>query len=43
MPVEILNSALKLDMKFKKFCNQHKGKAKIIGVDATAAPGNKTL
>lgn len=42
MPVEILSNALKLDLELKRFRNKNKD-TKIVGVDATASPGNKTL
>lgn len=42
MPIEILKNALKMDKDFKRFKNTSKN-LKIVGVDATAAPGNKTL
>lgn len=42
MPVEILCNALKLDLELKKYRNKNK-EIKIVGIDATSAPGNKTL
>ena len=42
MPLEIIKNALKLDREFKRFKNTTNN-LKIVGVDATAAPGNKTL
>jgi hypothetical protein len=42
LPVEILKNALKFDKEFKRFKNTNKN-SKTVGVDSTAAPGNKTL
>lgn len=42
MPVEILGNALKLDLDMKRFRNKNKH-LKIVGIDATSSPGNKTL
>ena len=42
LPVEILKNALKLDKDFKRFKNTNTN-CKTVGVDSTAAPGNKTL
>jgi len=42
MPVELLKNAIKLDREFKRFRNKNK-QLKIVGVDSTASPGNKTL
>jgi 16S rRNA C967 or C1407 C5-methylase (RsmB/RsmF family) len=40
LPVELLKNALKLDKEFKRYKNTRN---KVVGVDSTAAPGNKTL
>ena len=42
MPVEILSNAIKLDLDLKKFRNKNKD-IKIVGIDSTSSPGNKTL
>lgn len=42
MPVLVVENALKLDKDFKKFRNKNSD-LKIVGIDATSAPGNKTL
>lgn len=42
MPVEILSNAIKLDLELKKFRNKNKD-MKIVGLDSTSSPGNKTL
>mmetsp|Transcript_14701 Transcript_14701/g.25022 ORF Transcript_14701/g.25022 Transcript_14701/m.25022 type:complete len:147 (+) Transcript_14701:625-1065(+) len=42
MPVLVLENAIKLDRDLKRFKNKNKG-MRILGVDSTSAPGNKTL
>ena len=42
LPIEMLTNALKLDKDLKKYRNKNP-EIKMVGVDATAAPGNKTL
>jgi len=42
LPVELLSNALKLDRDLKRYRNKNK-EIKIVGIDATSAPGNKTL
>ena len=42
LPVELLTNALKLDKDLKRYRNKN-ADIKMVGIDATAAPGNKTL